>query len=72
MGIKLPKPQLSFMLTSTVGHEQILTSEDMETILRACYYHSKGSLKKLKPFYTVCKNEHEEKIRGLKDNSVRV
>ena len=54
------KQPLRYTLTSSVGHEQILTDSDCKALLRATYYHSKTCYKKLAPFFQVCENEWKQ------------
>ena len=53
--------ELRFALTSNVGHEQILTESDLESLIKVCWYNSKTVYKKLKPFYDVCSLDHKRK-----------
>ena len=69
MSNKLQDPKLSFSLTSSVGHEQILTCTDLEAMLRSCYYNSKTVYNKVKPFFDVCIHDFKQNGTLPKDNS---
>jgi hypothetical protein len=50
--------ELRFILTSTLGHEVILTDDEIAKLLRICYTSSKSLLTKISPFVDLCRYEH--------------
>jgi hypothetical protein len=56
----VPDDELRFILTSTVGHECILSYSDMGKILNALSYQNKGLYNHMRPFALQCVSHHNK------------
>ena len=54
--------ELRFILTSTVGHECILSYADMGRILNALSYQNKGLYNKIRPFALQCVSAYNKSL----------
>jgi hypothetical protein len=55
--------ELRFILTSTVGHECILSYADMTRLLNALQYQNKGLFGKIQPFAAQCTTVYNKQNR---------
>ena len=64
MAARLPglptKRSLSFLITSTVDHEVVLTEGEFSQLLNCLKYQNKTLLKKLQPFFTICMEDYHK------------
>jgi hypothetical protein len=50
--------ELRFIIKSNIGHELILSEDDMDKIAKSCLYQNKTQYKKLQPFISQCKDDY--------------